>query len=225
MSLETPTSSTLTETLRERLRQDIILGALPPGSKLKLEALSRRYDVSVNTLRETLSRLSADGLVVAEEQKGFAVLPVSAEDLREITEMRQLLECHALRLSLANADLDWEARVIAAYHKLSRSETLVEDDPERYGVDWERYNREFHEMLISNCRSRWLLLYRRSMYDHSLRYRMLSLKTKPFPRSQSTKEHRLILDAALARDVDRCVGLLAAHILKAAEVAALPEAG
>ncbi len=82
-------SSTLTETLRERLRQDIILGSLPPASKLKLEALSRSYNVSVNTMRETLSRLSADGLVVAEGQKGFAVLPVSVEDLREITEMRQ----------------------------------------------------------------------------------------------------------------------------------------
>lgn len=221
MSFETP--STLTESLRERLRQDIILGALPPGSKLKLEALRLRYDASVNTLRETLSRLSADGLVVAEEQKGFTVLPVSAADLREITEMRQLLECHALRLSLANADLDWEARVIAAYHKLSRSEALVEDDPERHGADWERYNREFHDALISNCRSRWLLLYRRSMYDHSLRYRMLSLKTKPFPRSQSAEEHRAILDAALARDAERCVQLLAAHILKGAEVAALPE--
>ena len=218
MSLEAP--STVAESLRERLRQDIILGALAPGAKLKLEALSRRYEVSVNTLRETLSRLSADGLVVAEEQKGFAVLPVSPDDLREITEMRQLLECHALRLSLKNADLDWEARVIAAYHKLSRVEAVLDDDPERYGSDWERYNREFHDALIANCRSRWLLLYRRAMYDHSLRYRMLSLKTKPFPRSQSAKEHRLILDAALARDADRAVEVLTAHILKAAQGAA-----
>jgi GntR family transcriptional regulator, carbon starvation induced regulator len=218
MSTDAPTAS-LTESLRERLRQDIILGELQPGSKLKLEPLSRRYDVSVNTMRETLSRLSADGLVVAEEQKGFAVVPASAEDLREITEMRQLLECQALRMSLANADLEWEARVIAAHHKLSRAETLVDQDPERHGADWERYNREFHDALISNCRSRWLLLYRRSMYDHSLRYRMLSLKTKPFPRSQSAEEHRRILEAALSRDVERCVDMLASHILKAAEAA------
>ena len=135
--------------------------------------------------------------------------------------MRQLLECQALRHSLANADLDWEARVVAAYHKLSRAEAQVEDDPEGRGADWERFNREFHDALISNCRSRWLLLYRRSMYDHSLRYRMLSLKTKPFPRSQSAKEHRLILNAALKRDADACERLLAAHILKAAEGAAL----
>ncbi len=209
-------SSTLTETLRERLRHDIILGSLPPASKLKLQALSRSYNVSVNTMRETLSRLSADGLVVAEGQKGFAVLPVSVEDLREITEMRQLLECHGLKLSIANADLDWEARVIAAYHKLSRAEILVEDNPDRHGREWERFNQEFHEALISNCRSRWLMLYRRAMYDHSLRYRMLSLKTKAFPRSQSAGEHREILEAALKHDAEAAASLLARHIMKGA---------
>src|SRR5580698_3694988 len=199
-SVKIGNATTLTEALQDRIRQDIILGALKPGAKLKLEPLSKAYDVSVNTLRETLSRLAADGLVVAEGQKGFAVLAVSMEDLREITEMRQLLECHALRQSIARADLDWEARVVGAYHKLSKVEELVEAEPETYGEPWERANQEFHEALVSNCRSRWLRLYLRAMYDHSRRYRMLSLKTKPFPRSQSAKEHRNILDAAIKRD-------------------------
>jgi DNA-binding GntR family transcriptional regulator len=211
---------TLTETLHELLRHDIILGVLPPAAKLKLEKLSKTYDVSVNTMRETLSRLAADGLVVAEGQKGFAVLPVSIEDLREITEMRQLLECHALRRSIAAADLDWEGRVVGAYHKLSKVEELVEAEPETYGESWERANQEFHEALISNCRSRWLRLYLRAMYDHSRRYRMLSLKTKSFPRSQSAGEHRSILDAAIKRDGERASRLLADHILKAAQLAA-----
>lgn len=58
------------------------------------------------------------------------------------------------------------------------------------------------------------------MYDHSRRYRMLSLKTKPFPRSQSAAEHRLILDAAIRRDAEKASRLLAEHILKAAQLAA-----
>ncbi len=211
---------TLTEALHERLRQDIILGVLPPSAKLKLEKLSKAYDVSVNTLRETLARLAADGLVVAEGQKGFAVLPVSDEDLRDITEMRQLLECHALKQSIAAADLDWEARVVGAYHKLSKVEALVEAEPDRYGEPWERANQEFHEALVSNCGSRWLRLYLRTMYDHSRRYRMLSLKTRPFPRSQSADEHRRILDAAIKRDAERACRLLAEHILKAARLGA-----
>lgn len=212
--------ATLAEALQERLRQDIILGVLPPAAKLKLEKLSKAYGVSVNTLRETLSRLAADGLVVAEGQKGFAVLPVSDEDLRDITEMRQLLECHALKQSIAAADLDWEARVVGAHHKLAKLEERVESEPDAYGEQWELANQKFHEALISNCRSRWLRLYLRAMYDHSRRYRMLSLNTRPFPRSQSADEHHQIRDAAIERDAERASGLLADHILKAAQLAA-----
>jgi len=215
--LERPLAGTLAEALQLRLREDIILGVLPPASKLKLEALSRRYEVSINTMRETLSRLSADGLVVAEGQKGFAVPPATAQDLREITEMRQLLECRALRDSIAHGDLDWEARIVGAYHKLARAEALVEAYPEAHGEAWERGNREFHEALISNCPSRWLRVYRATMYDHSRRYRMLSLKTQAFPRQQSAREHERILRAALARDAQTAERELAGHILKAAE--------
>jgi GntR family transcriptional regulator, carbon starvation induced regulator len=218
-------AGTLTETVVERIRQDIILGDLPPASRLKLEKLSKVYGASINTLREALSRLAADGLVVAEGQRGFAVLPVSTEDLRDITQMRQLLECHALRQSIEAADLDWEARVVGAYHKLSKVEALVEADPDRYGEQWEQYNHEYHDALISNARSRWLRIFHEAMYNHSTRYRMLSLKTKPFPRAQSAQEHKELLDAALARDADRAVAILAAHILKGAEVASLSEAG
>ena len=140
------------------------MGICRPASKLKLEALSRSYKVGGSTMRESLSRLSADGLVVAEGQKGFAVQPVSVEDLREITEMRQLLECHGLRLSCQR-----RSRLGGARHRsLSQAlqaESLVEDNPTQNGAEWERFNQEFHEALISNCRSRWLLLYRRTMYD------------------------------------------------------------
>ena len=211
-------AATLTEALQARIRQDIILGTLAPGAKLRLERLSKAYGASVSTLRETLSRLASDGLVVVERQRGFAVLPVSIEDLRDITHMRQLLECQALSASIENADLDWEARVVGAYHKLSKVEALVEERPEEFGEEWERYNQEFHEALISNCRSRWLKFFHRAMYDHSRRYRMLSLKTKPFPRSQSAAEHREILAAAMARDAGRASAILKAHILKAAEL-------
>jgi GntR family transcriptional regulator, carbon starvation induced regulator len=212
------TSATLTEILQERIRQDIILGALEPGSKLRLERLRKTYGASVNTLRETLSRLASDGLVVAQGQRGFAVLPVSLEDLRDITHMRQLLECQALRASIEHADLDWEARVVGAYHKLSTVDVLVEERPDEFGAAWEKYNQEFHEALISNCNSRWLKLFHRAMYDHSRRYRMLSLKTKPFPRSQSAEEHKAMLEAAVARDADRASAILEAHILKGAEL-------
>src|SRR5205823_115930 len=145
------------EAAYSRLRSDILGGELLPGMKLKLDALRKRYDVSVNTLRETLSRLAADGLVGAVGQRGFTVVSASFADLLDITEMRRLLECHAARLSLERADLEWESRLVAAYHKLSKAELLVEQDPARHADLLETYNREFHHALIAGCRSRWLL--------------------------------------------------------------------
>ena len=73
-------------------------------------------------------------------------------------------------------------------------------------------------MLISGCHSRWLLHLHRMMYDQSLRYRMLAFRVKDFPRDQSRREHKQILDAALARDVETLVAVLGAHITKGAEM-------
>ncbi len=210
--------TTLTEAIYARLRNDILLGVLRPGDKLKLDSMRLNYDASVNTLRETLSRLVSDGLVANEGQRGFTVVPVSLADLRDITEMRRLLECHAARLSVQHANLDWESRLVAAYHKLSKVEEMIDTDPAKYGPLLETYNRDFHSAIISACGSRWLLNFHGIMYDQSLRYRMLAFQVQNFPREQSRREHREILDAALARDVNRLVAVLGTHITKGAEL-------
>jgi GntR family carbon starvation induced transcriptional regulator len=213
-----PRASTIAEAVHGRIRADILSGALAPGMKLKLDALHERYDVSVNTLRETLSRLAADGLVEAEGQRGFNVVAVSLADLVDITKMRRMLECEAARLSIEHADLEWESRLVAAYHKLSTIEERVEADPAAYAAPLERYNREFHAALISGCRSRWLLHFHGMMYDQSLRYRMLAFRVKDFPREQSRSEHRAILEAALGRNAENVVKILGEHITKGSEL-------
>ncbi|SDR62150.1 transcriptional regulator, GntR family [Rhizobiales bacterium GAS113] len=209
-------SSTVTEAIYTRLRTDILLGEWRPNDRLKLDRLRQRYAASVNTLREALSRLVSEGLVANEGQRGFKVVGASLADLQDITGMRAMLECHAARISIERADLDWESRVVGAYHKLSRVEELVDSDPEQYAPLLERYNREFHNALIANCGSKWLLVFHGVMYDQSLRYRMLAFKVTDFPREQSKREHKEILDAALARDAERLVKLLSAHIGKGA---------
>lgn len=209
---------TVAEAVYARIRSDILLGNLRPGARLKLEQMRDAYAASVNTLRETLSRLVADGLVASEGQRGFQVVPATLADLRDITGMRHLLELQAARRSLEQGDLEWESRLVAAYHKLSRIEALVGDDPDRWGPQLEAYNRDFHSMLVAGCGSRWLATFHGIMYDQSLRYRMLAFRVRDFPRDRSQAEHREILDAALARDADRLERVLTAHITKGAEL-------
>jgi DNA-binding GntR family transcriptional regulator len=224
MDARSEPQSSVADAVYDRLRADILGGALQPGMKLKLEGLRGRYDVSINTLRETLSRLSADGLVEAEGQRGFTVMPASLADLIDITETRRLLECHAAKLSVDRADLEWESHLVAAYHKLSKAEELVVKESAKHADLLETYNREFHIALIAGCNSRWLLHFHRMMYDQSLRYRMLAFRVKDFPRDQSRREHKQILEAALARDTDTLIAVLGTHITKGAEMYAEYEA-
>src|SRR5687768_506882 len=114
------THRTVTSALADRLRVDITNCELAPGEKLKLVDLQRRYEAGVIPLREALSRLAATGLVELEDQKGFRVAPVSREDLQDITSVRQQIECLALRQAIEIGDVEWESRVVATHHRLSR---------------------------------------------------------------------------------------------------------
>ena len=113
---------TVGERVYRRLRNDIVFGRLAPGQKLKLEVLKDSYGISVSTLRELLNRLTSEGLIVAESARGFKVAPVSAENFKELANLRLLLESHALQRSFALGDMDWEGRVVAAHHKLATME-------------------------------------------------------------------------------------------------------
>src|SRR5712672_3207808 len=89
-----------TDTYR-RLRQDILECRLRPGLRLRAEELCERYGVGISPLREALVRLSADGLTVLREHRGYHVAPVSKADLIDVTRMRIKLESAALASSIA----------------------------------------------------------------------------------------------------------------------------
>ena len=193
----------------QRIKRDIIFGDLAPGSKLKLDGLRQRYKASMSTLRETLNRLASEGFVDAQDQRGFFVSPVSREDLIEIANLRVLLECHALRLSVAKGDTDWEGNLVAAHHKLHLMEQkmLTGDDSQK--EDWKRYDWEFHLALIEACGSRNLLSLHAVLFDKYLRYQMLVLTNRG---QVAVQEHKEMFDAALARDIDGAAKSLQSHI-------------
>ncbi|MEO8240903.1 MAG: GntR family transcriptional regulator [bacterium] len=197
------------EAAHRRLRDDIIFGRLPPGRKLRLERLRDDYDVSVTTLREVLGRLAAEGLIQFEAQKGFEVSPISEGDLREIAEMRSLLECHAIGPSFASGDLEWEAGLVGAHHKLSRMEDRMLAGERSATATWKRFDREFHVALISACGSGELLAAHERIFDRFLRYQVLLVM---FRGETAVREHHDLLAAALDRDVDRARSVLQGHI-------------
>ncbi|MDP5220210.1 GntR family transcriptional regulator [Ruegeria sp. 2205SS24-7] len=198
----------------QRIKRDIIFGDLAPGTKLKLDGLRQRYSASMSTLRETLNRLASEGFVEAQDQRGFFVTPVSREDLTEIAELRVLLECHALRLSINNGDTDWEGNLVAAHHKLHLMEQKMLGGDDSQKEDWKRYDWEFHKALIQACGSTNLLSLHAVLYDKYLRYQMLVLTYRG---EEAVEEHRRMFEAALDRDVDRAAQVLQLHIERGLE--------
>lgn len=207
-------ATTVGTTTYNKIKGDIIFGELKPGAKLKLTALKSRYKTSLTTLRETLNRLSSDGFVTAEEQRGFFVTPVSQDDLTEIANLRVLLECHALDLSLTQGDADWEGNLVAAHHKLHIVEKQMADCHKSDKFLWKRYDWEFHLALIQACHSSNLLSLHAILYDKFLRYQMLVLSNSGL---EAILEHKAIFDAAVKRESAKAQKLLQTHIIKGLE--------
>lgn len=192
-----------------RIRADILFGRLAPGARLRLDRLRSHYGVSVSTLREVLNRLVSERLVVAEGQKGFQVAPVSAANLQEIAALRRLLEGRALEQSFAAGDTDWEARVVAAHHRLARMEERMAMGDRTDVEAWKRSDWEFHQALISACGSRMLVETHAAVFDKYLRYQVLALSYRG---AIASNEHAALRDCALARDAARARTVLSEHV-------------
>jgi DNA-binding GntR family transcriptional regulator len=210
----TKTTETVGANTYQRIKRDIIFGALKPGSKLKLEALKSSYSASHSTLRETLNRLASEGFVEAPEQRGFLVTPVSQKDLEEIAELRIILECTALERSIKNGDTEWEGNLVAAHHKLHLIEKQIQQGDDSQKEIWKRYDWEFHLALIQACGSKNLLALHEILYDKYLRYQMLVLANRG---EEAMAEHKEMLNAARARDASGATEALKRHIKKGLE--------
>ena len=198
----------------QSIKRDIIFSDLAPASKLKLETLRKNYNASMSTLRETLNRLASEGFVDALDQRGFFVTPVSKEDLMEVANLRVLLECHALKLSIDNGDTDWEGNLVSAHHKLRSMEQKMLSGDDSQKEDWKRYDWEFHLALIEACGSRNLISLHSVLYDKYLRYQMLMLTHRG---QEAADEHKKMLEAALDRNVEAATKTLTVHIEKGLE--------
>ncbi|MFM2356012.1 MAG: hypothetical protein RLZZ528_1748 [Pseudomonadota bacterium] len=118
---DAPRKETLASRIAADLRQSILSGDLAPGSRINLDHLRLRFGTSISPLREALARLTADGLVLFEDQRGFRVAPVSATDFADIADLRRDLHAKALAGAMASAGIEWEAGLVRTLHLLSRS--------------------------------------------------------------------------------------------------------
>ncbi len=216
MTEKTESGVTEASLAANRLREEIIEGIVQPGTKLKLVPLSRRYEISRGPLREAALRLSAEGLIQVEEQKGFRVTPISRADLMDITRTRQRIEVLALQDAMKHGDLTWEGKVMASCHILERV-TEHDGTPEALKI-FAGHHRDFHEILVSACPSGYLLSFREHLYQLTERYRNLAIASYQVAREKRdiAAEHQALAQAAVNRESELACRLLEEHLDKTA---------
>ncbi len=193
----------------EVVRRDILSGKHGPNRKLKIQDLADELGVSPGAVREALSRLVPEQLVVSRDQRGFTVTPLSIEDLDDLTDLRCEVEAVALRRSAERGDVEWEAGLIAAEHRLRSTPTRIagEQGP---APNWVVAHAGFHAALVAAAGSRRLLSLHAQLYEQSERYRGLSGHVEAVRDVEG--EHRRIAQFALTRDISKLVDAATEHL-------------
>ncbi len=198
-----------TTDVAQALRLEILTGRRLPGERVQLEGLRQEYGVSLSPIREGLSRLVAEGLLIPSGQRGYRVAPVSIEEFLDIKTQRIDLEQKALRESIRLGGEDWEIALMTAFQRLKNFEA------KRWQADelpaWEERHHVFHHTLIHACGSPILMRFCELLHGMSDRYRRVLMKTSE-PDRDVTQEHQALFDAALGRNAQLAEEVLRAHI-------------
>jgi GntR family transcriptional regulator, carbon starvation induced regulator len=189
------------------MRSDILELRLQPGTKLLFEALREKYGVGFSPLRESLSRLVVEGLVIGVDRRGFRVAPMTEEDFADLTALRREIEVLAVTRSVERGSDIWEADLIRTFQHIK----LASPEQPNYLAEWAIRHRAFHEALVSACGSPRLLHLRLQLFDHFMRYQRIAPR-HVWRSALHDTEHQKLFDAAIARDTEACGALIRAHI-------------
>ena len=215
-----PKKQMLSEQVYEHLKDAIMRGDHKPGEALKPQDLAGRRGVSLAVVREALVRMVGDGLADRLPNRGFAVPAFSDRRWQEVMEARRTIEPVLLRTSVERGDIDWEARVRAAHHRLARTPPFEPDEGAYYSAAWSEAHRVFHRTLLEGCRNPVLLeTFDRMWTASELARRWSAHRT---PARDHVGEHRRLEEAALARDADAAAEALVRHLTLTAAGLTLP---
>jgi DNA-binding GntR family transcriptional regulator len=187
----------------ETLRRAIVNGELRAGETLRQEELAARLGVSRIPLREALRQLEGEGFVTSTPHRSVVVATVSMEELREISEIRSLLECRLLGLAIPKHTPE-TIRVAA--------QAIEEIDADENALDhWAASNWMFHSALYAPASRPRTLALAASHHLHTERYLGLHIRYMNY-KEEGQREHRALLNLVKKQKVDEAVALLDKHI-------------
>lgn len=205
------------------LRHEILHGDLLPGERLRAADLRERYSLGLTPIREALMRLSSEGMVTNEANRGARVREVTLPELHDLMQTRREIEELCLTKAIVRGDAEWEGEILRTMHLLARAPLPDSTEDRATAAAWEVQHRQFHYALVSAAGSDWLLQIWRDLADHSERYRKLRLlnyRNLAADVRDVNVEHRAIMEAVLSRDTAHAVSLMNTHLRKTEDAVA-----
>lgn len=201
---------TAAEAVHADLRRAILTLALRPGAPLRIKSLCARFAVGPTPLREALWRLTGEGLVRIEPQRGFHVTPLTRDDLQSLALLCTATEPPALRRSIRRGGREWLNSVQQSFAAFAPLLSKV-GDRRAIDAEWERRHHVFHMALLAGCGLPALIRNVASWYDQLDRYRRLALPSLAY--NAATADDHAALVALIERsEEDAAVDLLARHL-------------
>ncbi|MGB3287662.1 MAG: GntR family transcriptional regulator [Burkholderiaceae bacterium] len=200
-------SESMAEVALRELRRRILDNVWPPGYQALEQELALTLGMSRTPIHEALICLQNEGLVEVIPRRGMRVLPVSAEDMREIYEVLTALECAAVEMVALRQPGEQELRPLA---DATRDMAMALED-EGAGLEaWAAADERFHKQLLVLCGNRQLHDTVLNYWDRAHRARMFTLKLRAKP-VNSTQEHLALVERLRAGDVQGAVAINKAH--------------
>lgn len=203
-------AQTVSSALAEELRERILNMDIPEGKPLRQDVLADTFGVSRIPVREALLQLEGEGLVTQTAHKGYTVTPLSIEDIRELFDLRALIEVDLLNRSipkLADSDLSAARRVLETFDELLRRGSQEQK--------WGKLNWELHAALCRPADRPRTMRMLQNLHRNADRYLRRQLQLTDRTSDRARAEHNKLVTLCEARDAVEATRLLKEHILAA----------
>ena len=196
---------TLRERITAQLRSEILSNRIAPGTLLQEVPLAEQLGTSRGPIREALGSLAAEGLVTITPRRGAVVTTLTKDEFLEAYQVREVLESLGARLAVPVIAGDALTAMDSALEDMGRAAAVRDVDL------FFDANTAFHGALMDASGNRKLVEIHRRLVSQMGPYRRPSARLRG-NLEHSIAEHRAILDAVRARDVERATALVLEHV-------------
>lgn len=197
-----------------QVREAILTGEWSPGEKLQPTALAKRFDTSTTVVREALTRLVGERLVVTQPNRGFFVKNLELQEFQDITELRCLTDALGAKLAFERGGMEWERELVAAHYELANTRRRDKENPSIMTPEWSRAHRNFHHKILVGCECQPIIELSENLADATELYRRWSTASPASQHRSPEEEHEGLLKAALDRNADLFAVLIRMHYEK-----------